>query len=272
VVSADDMADDALAQKPGPFQLARQHAQSAWRGLVDLLTPPKCLDCGVDVAQGAGLCADCWIKLHHISEPVCDALGTPFAYDEGAGALSAEAIANPPKWSKGRAAVAFDENSKTLVHALKYNDRHEAGIAMARMMAAAGHWLLQDTDVIVPVPLHRARLWQRRFNQSAVLARGIAEAAQKPCLLNGLERGKATRTQVGLDAEARRKNVKAAFSVPVENLSALAGKSVLLVDDVRTTGATANACAEALLKAGSQQVDLLTFALVLEPARLHIEA
>jgi ComF family protein len=271
MASTDDMVDEAIAEKPGTLQLVRAHAKAAWLGIVDLLTPPKCLDCGVAVTQGAGLCSSCWLKQHHISEPVCDALGIPFAYDEGEGALSPEAIANPPDWNRGRAAVAFDEHSKTLLHALKYNDRHEAGLAMARMMVAAGHRLLAEADVIVPVPLHRYRLWQRRFNQSAILAREIAQATNKPVVLDGLERGKATRTQVGLDAEARRRNVKGAFSVPVEKLPLIAGKRVLLIDDVRTTGATANACARALMKAGSQQVDLLTFALVIAPARLHIE-
>jgi ComF family protein len=262
--------EQALAEKPPLLQLARNHAASLWRGTVNLLTPPKCLDCGVDVTQGAGLCSTCWLKLNHLSDPVCDALGTPFPYDEGEGALSAEAIANPPTWSRGRAAVAFDDASKVLVHALKYNDRQEAGLAMARMMVSAGHRLLAEADVIIPVPLHRFRLWQRRFNQSAILAREIAGSSGKFCVLDALDRGKATRSQVGLDADERRKNVKGAFSVPVDRLNHIAGKRVLLIDDVRTSGATANACAAALLKAGSQQVDLLTFALVLEPARLHI--
>jgi ComF family protein len=137
-------------------------------------------------------------------------------------------------------------------------------------MVSAGHRLLAEADVIVPVPLHRFRLWQRRFNQSAILAREIAGSSGKLCVLDALDRGKATRSQVGLDADERRKNVRGAFSVPVDRLNPIAGKRVLLIDDVRTTGATANACATALLKAGSQQVDLLTFALVLEPARLHI--
>lgn len=271
MVSADDM-DEAIAEKQPPLQQVRHHAHRLWLNLVDLLTPPKCLDCGSDVMDGAGLCATCWLSLHHLADPVCDALGTPFAFDEGEGALSAEAIANPPIWRRSRAAVAFDDRSKTLVHALKYNDRQEVGLAMARMMLTAGQVLIGTADVIVPVPLHRSRLWQRRFNQSAILAREIARAVGKPCVLEALTRGKATRSQVGLDAEARHKNVKGAFAVPIERLPEIAGKTVLLVDDVRTTGATANACAAALLKAGAAQVDLLTFTLVLDPARLHIEA
>jgi ComF family protein len=143
---------------------------------------------------------------------------------------------------------------------------------MARMMAAAVPQLLADCDVIVPVPLHRFRLWKRRFNQAAYLALRLAEHSGKPCLTDVLERQKATRSQVGLDAEARQKNVRRAFAINPETQNRIGGKRVLLVDDVRTTGATANACADVLLKAGALEVDVLTFALVLEPARLHIDA
>jgi ComF family protein len=162
--------------------------------------------------------------------------------------------------------------SRELVHQLKYKDRQEAGLAMARMMAAAAPQPVQDCDVIVPVPLHRLRLWKRRFNQAAYLAVEIARLAGKPCATDVLERQMATRSQVGLDADARKKNVRRAFAADPEAQYLISGKRVLLVDDVRTTGATANACVEVLLKAGAEAVDVLTFALVLEPARLHIDA
>jgi ComF family protein len=143
---------------------------------------------------------------------------------------------------------------------------------MARMMAAAAPQLLADCDVIVPVPLHRFRLWKRRFNQAAYLAARLETHSGKPCLTEVLERQKATRSQVGLDAEARQKNVRRAFAINPDRQHCIGGKRVLLVDDVRTTGATANACADILLKAGAGAVDVLTFALVLEPTRLHIDA
>lgn len=203
---------------------------------------------------------------------MCEALGTPFAFDEGEGALSPAAIAEPPRFARGRAAVAFDDASRDLVHQLKYRDRQEAGLAMARMMAVAAQHLLADCDVIVPVPLHRLRLWQRRFNQAAYLALRLAEQSGKPCLTNVLERQRATPSQVGLDAAARQKNVRRAFAVNADGQYGIGGRRVLLVDDVRTTGATANACAETLLKGGAAAVDVVTFALVLEPARLHIDA
>jgi ComF family protein len=196
-------------------------------------------------------------------------MGTPFAYDEGEGALSAAALARPPPWNRARAAVAFDEVSRPLIHALKYHDNHEAGLLMARMMARAGRRLLAETDVVLPVPLHRLRLWTRRFNQSAFLAERLASLARKPWRGDILARLRATRPQVGLDDGERRRNVRGAFRVEATAIARLAGKKILLVDDVMTTGATAGACAEALKHAGAARVDVLAFAIVLGPARLH---
>jgi len=241
-----------------------------WRGIVDLVTPSLCLSCDVPVAEPASLCVTCWDRLRHIDEPVCDALGTPFAYDQGEGALSAAALADPPSWDRSRAAVIFDDEAARLVHALKYRDRPEAGLLMARLMARAGRRLIAQSDVILPVPLHWFRLWQRRFNQSALLAQRVSALSGTPWRHDVLVRGRGTRAQVGLDREQRRRNVKNAFAVRPEKLATVAGRSVLLVDDVRTTGATAEACALALRRAGAARVGLLTFALVQLPSRPHI--
>jgi ComF family protein len=264
------MTEEPIADKAPAFQRLRDAGIGLWRGVVDVVTPPLCLACQTPVTSGAALCLACWQKLNFIDDPVCAVLGAPFAYDEGEGTVSLAAIADPPAWDRARAAVAFDEASGHLVHLLKYQDNTEAGLAMARMMAGAGRHLLAETDVIVPVPLHRKRLWQRRFNQAAFLAQRLAQAGGKPWAHDVLLRIEATTSQVGLDAAARRKNVRRAFDVSLEKRPVVDGKRVLLVDDVRTTGATANACATALKKAGAAQVLLLTFALVLEPARLHI--
>jgi ComF family protein len=266
------MVDEPLAEKADAIKQVKLAGAKGWAKLVDFLTPPHCLSCQTPVTTGAALCFDCWQKLQFIDEPVCDVLGTPFAYDEGEGAVSPAAIANPPAWDKARAAVLFDDASAQLVHLLKYNDRQEAGLAMARMMLGAGRNLLPEADVILPVPLHRWRLWRRRFNQAALLSQKLAEASGKIWRHDVLLRVDATVSQVGLDAARRHKNVRRAFDVPLEKRALIEGKSVLLVDDVRTTGATANACAETLKKAGAAQVNVLSFALVLEPARLHIVA
>ena len=242
----------------------------AWRKFADALTPSQCLSCGTPLGDPASLCIACWSLLQHLDDPVCDVMGTPFAYDMGPGAVSAAALTFPPAWDRSRAAVGFDEGSRKIVHALKYRDRQEAGLLMARMMARAGRGLMAEADMIVPVPLHRWRLWSRRFNQSAFLAQALARMAGKSYRPDLLVRRRATRSQVGLDEAARRKNVKGAFEVAEGQAAAVAGRRILLVDDVRTTGATAEACSAVLRAATASRVDVLTFALVLEPARTHI--
>jgi ComF family protein len=243
----------------------------AWRGLVDFLVPPKCLSCREALTEGSALCVACWSTLNFIDGPVCDVLGTPFAYDPGAGAISPAALAEPPAWNRARAAVAYDQASRKLVHALKYGDRMEAGFFMARQMARAGRTILAEADVLVPVPLHRWRLWHRRFNQAAFLSQQIAKSTGLLVALDALVRAKPSRSQVGLKAEERRKNVARIFKVAPEGQPAIAGRKIVLVDDVLTTGATAGSCAATLLKAGAARVDVLTFTLVLEPKRPHID-
>jgi ComF family protein len=241
-----------------------------WRGVVDFVAPSLCLGCGGASGAPQCLCLACWTALQHLDEPVCDALGTPFAYDQGEGALSAAALADPPLWDRARAAVIFDDTAARLVHGLKYQDRQEAGLLMARMMARAGRKLVAEADLILPVPLHRFRLWQRRFNQSAYLAQRLSLLSGKPWRHDLLLRVRRTRAQVGLDQAERQRNVKGAFRLGPEGAAAVAGKTVLLVDDVRTTGATAEACAAVLRQAGAGQVNLLSFALVPHPAKPHI--
>lgn len=159
----------------------------------------------------------------------------------------------------------YDDVPRRLVHRLKYEDRHDLALPMARMMGAAGRALIAEADCVVPVPLHRWRLWRRRFNQAALLAKPIAGAASLPFVPQALVRRRATRTQVGLSRAGRTENLSGAFQVPPENAHLIAGRRVLLVDDVRTTGATGNAAARALTRGGAASVDLLTFALVGDP-------
>ena len=209
--------------------------------------------------------------MRFLDDPVCAVMGTPFAYDQGEGILSAEALADPPGWDSSRAAVLFDQHSKEIVHQLKYRDRAEAGIFMARLMTRAGAPLLREADFIVPVPLHPRRLWKRRFNQAAALAQLIARPTPKKFRPDLLLRARATAQQVGLSARERQKNVKGAFVVPFEARAKIAGKTIVLVDDVRTTGSTLRACTAALREAGASRIHVLCFALVNDVRRFHIE-
>jgi ComF family protein len=232
------------------------------RGGVNVLLPPHCMACEMPVAASGTLCAQCWGKLRLIERPFCERLGTPFAYDLGEGALSAEAIADPPPFERLRAVAAYDDMARKLVHGLKYGDRQDLARWMARWMVRAGGDVVSGADVIVPVPLHRRRLWTRRFNQSAMLALVIAGATERPFAPTALRRIRPTRQQVGLSARERAENVRGAFRVAESERIAIAGRRVLLVDDVYTTGATMKAATRALMRAGAEAVDAVVFARV----------
>ncbi len=236
------------------------------RGALGLVYPPSCAGCGGATQDPGALCPRCWSSLRLIAPPVCPRYGTPFALDlGGTPLLSPRAIADPPAFARGRAVALYDAVARGLVHRLKYEDRQDLAGAMARMMAASGRELLAEADCVVPVPLHRWRLWRRRFNQAALLARPIARGAGLPFEPRLLARVKATRSQVGLSRAGRAENLQGAFRVPPAARARLAGRRVLLVDDVATTGATGNAAARALIRGGAASVDLLTFALVGDP-------
>jgi len=237
---------------------------------LDWLIPPRCLVCRGDIAEASGLCVACWSKLSFIEAPFCERLATPFPYDQGEEMVSAAALADPPLWDRARSALLFDDTARSLVHGLKYRDRHEAGLLMARLMMRAGADILDRADAVIPVPLYRWRLWRRRYNQSALLARRICRDTGKAFRPGLLRRLRSTRSQTGLDHEERQRNVRNAFIVPQDSRPLVAGKSLVLVDDVRTTGATLEACAGALKAAGAAHVDVLTFALVPKPKQLHI--
>jgi ComF family protein len=245
-------------------------AGRAGRMIADFLLPPQCLSCRARVMEPATLCAGCWRQLAFVTEPCCDRRGIPFAFDPGEGIVSAAALAHPPAWDRARAAVRFDERSRRLVHDLKYRDRHEVAALMARLMAVAGQSLTAESACVVPVPLFRWRLWRRRYNQSALLALRLCRPHSLPFRPDLLERTRSTTAQVGLGYRQRQANVRNAFRVPDAGRGDIAGRTVLLVDDVITSGATANACAAALKKAGAARVNVLAFALVHDPERFHI--
>jgi ComF family protein len=232
------------------------------RAAIGLLYPPICIACHAATGEPHALCAACWAGIRFIERPLCERLGTPFAADLGMPLLSPAALTDPPVFQRARAAVRYDEPARVLVHRLKYGDRLELAQALGGMMARAGAELLAEADLIVPVPLHRWRLWRRRFNQAMALGSVVARRSGVPCDPFLLTRIKQTRSQVGLSRAQRQQNLQGAFQVPVEARPRLFGKRVLLVDDVLTTGATANAASRALLRGGAASVDILAFARV----------
>ena len=237
--------------------------------VADVALPQLCPSCREPV-DGAGLCPACWSKLSFIAPPYCQRLGIPFAFDSGAGLLSMEAIADPPAYNRARAAVRYDDVARKLVHALKYGDRLDLAPTMGRWMARAGGELLADADALVPVPLHWRRQWARRFNQAALLAQIIARTNGRVVAHGALKRVKATPQQVGLDKSERAHNVQGAFRVPAAGRAEVAGRKLLLIDDVLTSGATIDACTRALLRVGATSVDVLVFARVVAGSRTPI--
>jgi ComF family protein len=238
------------------------------RGL-NVALPRLCPSCR-DLVTDNGLCPACWSKVAFIAPPYCPRLGIPFAYDPGPGILSMQAIADPPAFQRARAAVRFDDVARSLVHALKYGDRLDLAPLLGGWMARAGEELLRDADALVPVPLHWRRLWTRRFNQSAALAAAISHRCGVAVAHAALRRVKATRQQVGLSRSERAGNVQGAFRVAPAAKAEVAGRRLVVIDDVLTSGATADACARALLRAGAAQVDVLVLARVVDAARAPI--
>src|SRR5438445_11183633 len=192
------------------FSGAWSHAA---RLALDIALPTLCVSCREPVS-GEGVCANCWAKLSFIAPPFCPRLGIPFVYDPGPGLLSMEAIANPPAYARARAAVRYDDVARTLVHALKYQDRTDLAPAMGRWMARAGEELLCEADVLVPVPLHWRRGWSRRYNQSGALARAIEGHSGVAVASDALRRIRPTQQQIGLSRSQRTSHVQGASKVP----------------------------------------------------------
>ncbi|MCL4768478.1 MAG: ComF family protein [Hyphomicrobiaceae bacterium] len=245
----------------GLSSLGQRLARAAHRA-ADLVVPPACIYCRKPLAVHDALCASCWRTIKFIRPPLCDRLGIPLPFDIGGTAISAQAAASPPAYARARAVAHFDGVLRDLVHQLKYGDSHIARRLFGRWLAEAGAELLGQADLVVPVPLDRWRLLKRRFNQAAILSRELNRltgVAWDPLVL---QRTRRTVSQVGLTHDQRRRNVRGAFAVAPGRAAAIRDRAVVLLDDVITTGATAEACARALLRAGASRVDVLALCLV----------
>ncbi len=230
--------------------------------IVDLILPPRCVITGEIVDRPGMLSSTSWKDLQFIDAPFCARCGQPFDFETEADMMCGGCIDEPPEFDIARSALVYNDTSRGLILAFKHGDRLQLVRSFTGWLNRAGQDILTETDIVVPVPLHRKRLWSRRYNQSAILARHLAkhnaDITYAPSLI---QRTRATPPQKGLTRKERAENMRAAFLVDIQD--DLAGKSITLIDDVYTSGATLNACANALKKAGAKQVFALTIARVL---------
>lgn len=228
------------------------------------LYPPICPGCKVIIFTHGTVCSDCWKDLQFITKPYCPVMGIPFSCDMGDGFLSGEALQISPPFSRARSAIVHEGLARSLTIRLKYGDHLELAHFMANWMVFAGREVIDECDIIIPIPLHFRRFLGRRYNQSAELARYIAKTQKKVLKPDWLVRCRYTHPQVGLSLRERKLNMRSAFKVPDRVKKHLKGRSILLVDDVFTTGATVIAAAAALKRVGTRNVDVLTFSRVLK--------
>ncbi len=237
----------------------------AWRVALDMLFPPQSLDGGPRPLAG-GFSAEGWSKIRFLDGPVCDGCGQPFEFDPGA--RCAACLKKPRAFDAARAACLYDESSRGPILQLKHADRLDLAPMFARWISRSAAALLDEADAIAPVPLHPVRLLRRRYNQAAEIARPLARMTGTPYLPDALVRRRATATQGGKSGSGRKRNVAGAFDVP--DPRRVEGLRILLIDDVLTTGATAEGCARALKAAGAARVDLAVVARVQAAAGLTI--
>lgn len=250
LVPRDAWRDKRQMRLPRPIDL-----------LIDMALPPRCPGCGVITAADHQFCVACWSALHFLAPPWCAACQRPFAFDRGVGALCGVCLETPPLHAGIFAAVTYGDVARDVVLRLKYGGR----MALARTLAERMARLMpQGADLLVPVPLHRWRIWARGFNQAALIARELTDLSGVPSELGALRRIKPTPPMARLSARGRLKAVAGAFNIASARLPAIRGKAIVLVDDVHTSGATSNACVRVLLEAGAANVSILCWARVLD--------
>jgi ComF family protein len=238
-------------------------ARNTLRPILDFALPPRCPGCGTVTLELHRFCLDCWTRLTFLGDPCCARCALPFDYDAGAEVECGRCLAAPPAFDRLRAAVAYGEVSRTVALKLKYGGRPGVAETIARFME---RHLDRDRDAILaPVPLHRWRIWRRGYNQSALIASALARRAGREARLGLIERIKPTPPLRGMGPRERRLAVRGAFRIGAGHKEALKGRAIVLIDDVYTSGATANACARILKRGGAARVDILCWARVVRP-------
>ena len=231
---------------------------------LNAVLPPRCLKCGLVVAAQGALCPACWQGLSFLSPPCCACCGQPFDFDLGPGALCGACTQATPAFDRARSVLRYDAASRDLILAFKHADRTSLTPAFAAWLKRAGNELIEDSELIVPVPLHWSRLFSRRYNQAALLAVALGQISGKTVVPDLLTRRRATQKQGHLGRLARQRNVAGAFVIHPRRLDRVVGKRILLIDDVITTGATVTNCARILRQAGAAAIDVLALARVIQ--------
>jgi ComF family protein len=236
---------------------------SLLRSVLDFALPPRCGGCGTIVDDVDSFCAPCWRELDFL-QGGCTRCGLPLQSTDAE--TCGACLANPPRLDRIRAAVAYDDISRSIALRLKYGRKTALARTMSRYMGPlVGE--LPSNAVFVPVPLHRRRLWSRGFNQSAVVARELSRRTGIPVEVDALKRIRATPPLKGMAMRQRRRTVAGAFRA--NPMADLRGRPIILIDDVLTTGSTANACARVLKRAGAERVDLISWARVIGPSQVN---
>lgn len=242
----------------------RSAASWLFRSILDFALPPRCGGCGAIVDEVDSFCADCWAKLEFLGPGGCSRCGLPLRATDAE--TCAVCLARPPRLDRIRAAVVYGDISRSIAMRLKYGRKVALARTMSRYMQPVVGELPADA-LLVPVPLHRIRLWNRGFNQSAIVARELSLRTGVPLALDALRRVRATPPLKGLNMRQRRRTVAGAFRAG--EIAQLRGRTIILIDDVLTTGSTANACARVLKRAGAARVELVSWARVVRPSQLN---
>lgn len=252
----------STAQDESLTQIARRRTKRVGGAVIDVLLPPQAL-LGLDADP---IAKRMWADVTFLDAPWCESCGFPFEYAVQGGSLCARCSVRRPAYDRARAAMAYDDGSRALILSFKHGGRTEGLASFAAQMRRAGRDLLSDADMLVPVPLHPTRLIKRRYNQAALLARALAKISSPAFAPDVLFRIRKTDSQGGFNARARAENVRGAFSV--KQADKIKGRNLVLIDDVLTTGATLNACARTLKRAGAARVDSICLARVAKAAAL----